>query len=201
MRSFVLTGGIGAGKSAVLSRFVELGAYTIDADRTVTELQQPGEVVFDQIAERFGESVVTTGGELDRSALAQIVFNDPEELADLEAIVHPAVKSRIEAKLERIRVEASDDAVVVIDIPLVVNRDNLYGADGIIVVDCPIEIVLQRLVGSRGLSPEDARSRIENQISRVERRRLADFVVDNSGSRSELETEIQRCWEWMYSTA
>ncbi len=188
-----LTGGIGAGKSTVSSRLAELGATVIDADAIVRELQQPGTVVFSEMVERFGPGVVGPDGELDRAAVAEVVFTDETALADLGAIVHPRVHDEIEA---RIAAAQGTDDVVVLDVPLLVEsgREDLAGT---IVVDLDPEVAVDRLVTHRGFSVEDARNRIARQIERSERLARADFVIDNHGEPHDLEDEIRRAWRWI----
>jgi len=188
-----LTGGIGAGKSTVSARLAELGAIVVDADAIVRELQQPGTVVFTEMVERFGPGVVGPDGELDRAAVAEVVFTDETALADLGAIVHPRVHDEIE---ERIAAAATTDAIVVLDVPLLVEsgREDLAGT---IVVDLDPEVAVERLVTHRGFSAEDARNRIARQIERSERLARADFVIDNHGEPHELEDEILEAWGWI----
>ena len=187
-----LTGGIGAGKSAVSVRLAARGAVVIDADAIVRELQQPGWPVFDAMVEAFGSDIVSTDGQLDRQAVADRVFNDPEALKTLNGITHPAVQAEMAARMAAL---VGTDAVVVMDIPLLTSKRQ--GMDHVIVVDTPVETAVKRLVDQRGLSETDARARIANQISRDERLALADFVVDNSGDLAQLDAEVDRCWAWL----
>lgn len=190
-----LTGGIGSGKSSVSERLVSRGAVLIDADATVRELQQPGEPVFDWMVGRWGSSVVEATGGLNRQAVADIVFNDSDELKALEAVIHPEVRRRM---TERISELASSDDVVIQDLPLMVEwGGGRRGASGVIVVDLPVEIAISRLVEFRGFTRADAEARMQNQASREDRLELADFVVDNSGSLSDLETQVDQCWAWI----
>jgi dephospho-CoA kinase len=188
-----LTGGIGSGKSTVAARLVDRGAVLVDADRITRELQEAGQPVFAAIVEAFGSQVVAADGELDRAALAAIVFTDAEAKKRLEGIVHPAVGLAIAERLGEL---ARTDEIVILDIPLLVEsgRDD-FG--GIIVVDVDPETAVARLVASRGFDEGDARARIANQASRDERLARADFVIDNSGSLDELEARIAECWEWI----
>ncbi|MGY6500127.1 MAG: dephospho-CoA kinase [Acidimicrobiales bacterium] len=188
-----LTGGIGAGKSSVSSRLAERGAVVLDADAIVRELQQRGQPVFAAMVERFGDGIVGDDGQLDRQAVADVVFHDPDALADLNRITHPAVQ----AEMARLMGEAGPDAVVIMDIPLLTEKRS--GMGHVIVVDTAVEVAVERLVAQRGLSEADARARIANQISRDERVALADFVVDNNGDLEQLEREVERCWEWLCS--
>jgi dephospho-CoA kinase len=187
-----LTGGIGSGKSTVSAGLAQQGATVIDADAIVHELQEPGTEVFAAIVERFGHSILDPGGALDRQALADRVFADPEELAALNAIVHPAVGAEIAERLGAAR----PDDIVIMDVPLLVEsgRDDMAGT---IVVDLPVDEAVRRLVGYRGFTEADARARIGRQVSRTERLARADLVIDNSGDLVALEDEIDRAWAWI----
>jgi dephospho-CoA kinase len=189
-----LTGGIGSGKSSVGARLVERGAVLVDADAIVRELQEPGQPVLAAMVERFGDGILRPDGSLDRQAMADTVFGDKDALADLNKIVHPAVQAEMAA---RMGAAAGTDAIVVMDIPLLTEKRK--GMGKVIVVDVPTDVAVERLVEQRGFSEADARARIENQISREDRRAIADFVVDNSGSVEDLEREVARCWEWLTS--
>ena len=188
-----LTGGIGSGKSTVSARLAELGARVVDADAITRELQAPGTEVFAAIVERFGEDVVAGDGSLDRAALVEIVFGDPDELAALNAIVHPVVGTEI---AERLADAAGRDDVVVLDVPLLVEsgRDDMAAT---VVVDLDPEEAVRRLVEHRGFSEEDARARISRQASREERLAKADLVIDNSGTVEDLRARVDEAWEWM----
>ncbi|MBK9181321.1 MAG: dephospho-CoA kinase [Acidimicrobiales bacterium] len=193
MKLVGLTGGIGAGKSTVSALLAERGAVIVDADAITRQLQAPGEPVFAAIVERFGTGVVAPDGLLDRPALAAIVFSDPAALADLNAIVHPAVGAEIARRIEAERVT---DHVVVLDIPLLVESGR-SGMAGVIVVDVAPEVAVARLVGQRGFDEADARARIANQASREERVARADVVIDNSGDRDELARRVDEVWAWI----
>ncbi len=188
-----LTGGIGAGKSTVSALLADRGAVIIDADAITHALQRPGTPVFDAIVERFGPAVVAASGELDRAALADIVFNDAEELAALNAIVHPAVGAEMMARLGA---EAKTDHIVVLDVPLLVESGRSDMA-GTIVVDVLPDVALDRLVNQRGVTEDDARARMGRQASREDRLAKADRVVDNRGTREDLEAQIDDLWAWI----
>ncbi len=191
-----LTGGIGSGKSTVAALLEARGAHVIDADRIVRELQEPGEPVFEAIVERFGPGVVAVDGSLDRKAVADIVFNDDEALADLNAIVHPEVGAELMRRLDEVLSSAGDHGVVVLDVPLLVEAKDPPDLAGVIVVDAEPEVAIRRLVDQRGLTEADARARLAHQASREERLAKADFVVANHGSLQDLEEQVDRCWEW-----
>jgi dephospho-CoA kinase len=190
VRCIGLTGGIGSGKSTVSALLAERGAVIIDADAITRELQQPGTEVFEAMVERFGRDIVAADGTLDRQAVADIVFADPEALADLNGIVHPAVGAET---TRRILEQADTDNLVVLDIPLLVENAGKRDVVGIVVVDLDPEIAVGRLVG-RGMREDDARARIARQASREDRLAKADVVIDNSGTREELEARIEAMW-------
>ena len=190
-----LTGGIGSGKSTVADLLAERGAVIIDADRIVREIQQPGGLAYDGIVERFGPGVVAADGQLDRPALAAIVFNDESARADLNRLTHPFVG---QVMAEQLAAQAATDNVVVLDIPLLTaETKDRYPVAAVVVVDAPVDVAVARLVSSRGFSEEDARARVAAQITREERLAIADFVVDNSGSMESLRTEVDRAWDWI----
>jgi dephospho-CoA kinase len=193
MKVVGLTGGIGAGKSTVSARLAAKGAVVVDADAVVRELQAKGTPVFEAIVERFGRGVVGPDGELDRPGLAAVVFGDPEALADLNALVHPAVGVEI---LRRVAEHQGSDRVVVLDVPLLVESGR-YQAAGVIVVDTPVDVAVERLVRDRGMTEDEARARMANQVSREERRAKADFVITNDGAPEHLDEAVDRAWTWI----
>ena len=188
-----LTGGIGSGKSSVSARLAALGAVVVDADAIVRDVQAPGGAVLEAMVARFGAAIISADGLLDRQAVADVVFTDSAALADLNAIVHPAVGAEIARRLE---VEAPTDHVVILDVPLLVEsgRDDLAG---LIVVDLDPEVAVDRLVEHRGFRAEDARARIARQASREDRLARADFVIDNSGTPAELHAQADAAWTWI----
>lgn len=195
-----LTGGIGSGKSTVADGLVERGAVLIDADRIVRELQEPGKPVFKAMVKRWGKKIVARNGTLDRPAVAAIAFSDPDELAALNDIVHPAVGKEMVRRRKKVE---GTDAIVILDIPLLVRADGESIADqyanlgGIVVVDVDPKLAEKRLVEFRGFDRKDARARIRNQASREARRAVADRVIDNSGTLEELEPQIDFVWSWI----
>ncbi len=190
-----LTGGIGSGKSTVSALLAERGAVVIDADAIVHELQAPGQPVLEAMVERFGPEILDEAGALRRQAVADIVFNDTQALADLGAIVHPAVHAEIERRMAE---QVGTDNVVILDVPLLVEsgRDDMAG---LLVVDVDPEIAIARLVEHRGFSEADARARVARQASREQRVAKADVVLDNSGTVAELERQVADAWIWISS--
>lgn len=188
---------MGSGKSSVSARLAALGAVVVDADAITRSLQQPGQAVFDAMVERFGPEIVASDGSLNRQAVADVVFDDPRALADLNAIVHPAVGAEIAQRLET---AAASDDVVILDVPLLVESGRSDMA-ALVVVDVDPEVAVERLVKFRGIREPDARSRMARQATRSQRLSLADFVVDNSGTEQDLDREVERLWNWIQDLA
>ncbi len=186
-----LTGGVAAGKSTVSTLLAELGAVVIDADVLAREVVAPGTSGLGEVVEAFGERVLTVSGELDRPALGALVFGDEAKRRTLEAIVHPRVRARA-AELEA---AAPPGAVVVHDIPLLVETGQADAFDAVIVVDVPVETQLDRLVRLRGLSPEEAQKRIQAQASRDQRRAAATYLIDNTGTLEDLRHQVTEVFE------
>ncbi|MEY2406123.1 MAG: dephospho-CoA kinase [Acidimicrobiaceae bacterium] len=188
-----LTGGIGSGKSTVSSLLAANGAVILDADAITRSLQVPGTAVFDAMVERFGPGIVAKDGSLDRAAVAAIVFADEQAKRDLEGIVHPAVGAEM---LTRLQALADVDTVVIYDVPLLVESGR-KGYAAVIVVDIDPELAVARLVEHRGMAEADARARIANQAAREERLAVADLVIDNSGTRAQLQKQVDEAWAWI----
>jgi dephospho-CoA kinase len=190
-----LTGGIGSGKSTVAQLLARRGAVIIDADAIVHELQQPGSPLLEQLAERFGQEIISTGGALDRAKLAELAFGNDSAVTDLNAIVHPAVRREI---ARRVAANAGTDNVVVLDIPLIRDRDT-YAMAALVVVDVPTEVAVQRVVAERAITEDQVRSRMAAQLPREQRLAMADRVIDNSGDRRALERQVEDVWAWMHT--
>ena len=188
-----LTGSIGSGKSTVAALLVERGAVLLDADAIVRAIQQPGTPVFTAMVEHWGDDIVADDGTLNRQAVADRVFGDVDELAALNAIVHPAVADEMTRRRKAL---ASTDATVIHDIPLLVESGH-EGLAGIIVVDVDPELAVERLMTHRGFTETDARGRIARQASRTDRLARADVVVDNSGSLNDLVAQVDLVQAWL----
>lgn len=185
-----LTGGIAAGKSTVSRRLAALGAVVIDADAIAREVVEPGTPGFDAVVTEFGPSVVGADGSLDRPALGRLVFADDARREALNAIVHPLVYTRRTALVEA----APPDAVVVEDIPLLVENGLAAAYHLVVVVHAPERERIRRLVDDRGMAEADARARIAAQASDAERRAAADVWLDNVGDPATLETRVDDLW-------
>ena len=187
-----LTGGIGSGKSTVSRRLDELGAVIVDADAIAREVVEPGEAALEQIRERFGAEVFAADGGLDRPALGRVVFGDPEALAALEGITHPAIWSRTAERFAA--AEAAGVPVGVHDMPLLVEKQMAGEYHLVVVVDTDEQVRLQRLVELRGTPEDEARSRMAAQATDGQRRAVADVLLDNNGSPEDLVAAVDRLW-------
>lgn len=188
-----VTGGIAAGKSTVCARLHELGARVESADEIARFVQMKGSLVLDQIRERFGIGVIDEDGEMDRAAVGRLVFADAEARRDLEAIVHPAIGR--EFRRRTAAHYASDaNAIIVYDIPLLVETGRMDEFDSVIVLACDPAVRHNRLVELRGMSSEEADGRISAQATEEQRLDLADFVIDTSGSISSTLAQVDDVW-------
>ena len=213
------TGGIGAGKSTVAGLLGRRGAVVVDADALARAALEPGGPGYGAVVSRFGAEVLVrpsvpgpgaggpepsrspaSGGPvpppIDRDRLAAVVFHDPAALAALEDIVHPVVRRATD---EVLAAHAGSDDVIVLELPLLRGRDGAptVPVDGVLVVDAPEDVALDRLVRHRHMDPDDARARMAAQGDRLARIRLADFVIENLGTRDELDAMVARAWAWI----
>lgn len=200
MPLIALTGGIASGKSTIAARLAEHGATVVDADRIVREVQQPGGPVLDDIAVAFGAEVIAADGALDRAALGARVFGDDAALARLNAIVHPAVRAESQRRFDA-AFAADPAAVVVYDVPLLVEARVDDPWDLIVVADAPAELRVQRMVRLRGMSEQDARRRIGAQVSDEQRRAIADVVIDTSGAVEHTLAQVDELWRSVAASA
>jgi dephospho-CoA kinase len=189
-----LTGGIASGKSTIAARLAELGAVVVDADRIAREVVEPGRPALAEIARRFGDGVIASDGTLDRPALGAIVFGDSSALQDLNAITHPAVLRESTARFEA-AAAADPDAIVVYDVPLLVESANEYPFDRVVVAHAPHDVRARRLVQLRGMDEAEAERRIRAQASDDERLAVADVVIDTGGSLSHTVAQVDALWD------
>jgi dephospho-CoA kinase len=195
-----VTGGIASGKSVVAARLAERGAVVVDADAIAREVVEPGTPALKRIAEEFGPGVISADGRLDRGALGAIVFADPERLAVLNGITHPAV---LELSRRRFAEAArrDPDAVVVYDVPLLREARGAVEFDEVVVVSAPEEVRVERMVSLRGMSAEEARNRIRSQSTDEERRALADHVIESGGTLEETLAQVDALWPGLHRRA
>jgi len=186
-----LTGGIGSGKSTVAEMLRERGAWIVDADAAARSVVEPGSEALATLVERFGASILAPDGSLDRPALGRLAFVDEQSRKDLEAITHPAINQEFLRRMQA----APRGSIVVCDIPLLVESPQAQarGYPVVIVVEAPREIRLARLE-ERGVPRDDAEARMAAQASDEERRAIATHVIDNSGSHSDLEPQVDTVW-------
>lgn len=194
MQLIALTGGIAAGKSAVATRLAELGAVVVDADRIAREVVEPGTPALARIAQEFGPEYLTADGALDRTRLGALVFAEPEKRLLLNAITHPAVAARSQ-ELFSAAGEADPDAVVVYDVPLLVDADRTGEFDLIVVVVAEAAERVRRMVELRGMTRADAEARIAAQAGDAERVAVADVVIDANGSIEQTRAQVDALWE------
>jgi dephospho-CoA kinase len=182
-----LTGGIASGKSTVSEVLRELGAVVIDADQLSRDVVAAGTAGLAAVVEEFGPAVLTEDGELDRPAVARIVFSDDAARRRLEGIVHPLVFEEV----ARLEAEAPEGAVVVHDIPLLAESGRADSFDAVIVVEAPPELQLSRMMEHRGWTREESESRIAAQASPEDRRAIATYVIENTGTVEELRRRVE----------
>lgn len=186
-----LTGGIGSGKSTVARLLEKRGAVVFDADLLAREAVEPGTPGHAAVIERFGADVLAPGGELDREALASIVFADPAARRDLEQIVHPEVRRLFAEGSEAYR---DTDRVVVFSAPLLVETGMHTAFEVLVVVSATVATQIERLMRQRGMSEPSIRVRIDAQAPLEDKAAAADFLVDNEGSLDELESQVEQLW-------
>jgi dephospho-CoA kinase len=190
--SVALTGNIASGKSTVARLFQRFGATVIDADAVVRELQQPGTPVFEAIVRRFGQGVVAADGGLDRAALRDVVFRDARARADLNAIVHPAVRARRDTLIAE--AGARGVRIVVQDIPLLFETLDPAAFDLVVLVDAPPELRRERLARDRGIGAEEADRLMAAQMPAAEKRARSDIVIENDADLATLEARSLAAW-------
>ena len=185
-----LSGGIGSGKSTVAKILTDLGAVVIDADVIAREALEPGQIGYENTILTFGEIVLTESGSIDRKKLAELVFQNPEQLAKLEAIIHPAVIDRV----TQIRESLPATSTVVYDTPLMFEKQLQSQFDKVLVVSADTELRRSRLL-DRGLELKDINARMANQASDEQRETIADFVIQNNGSLAQLHEQVAKVWQ------
>jgi dephospho-CoA kinase len=188
-----LTGGIASGKSTVSAMLAARGAKIVDADQVAREVVLPGEPALESIVSVFGQAVLNADGTLNRSELGRVVFGDRERLGQLESILHPAIRSRMWKQMDAY-LEEDPDLLVVADIPLLFETGQASLYDGVMVVYIPRALQMERLMVRNALNAEQAKQRIDLQMDIEEKRRLADFIIDNSGTLEDTEGQIEQFW-------
>ncbi len=184
-----LTGGIGSGKSTVGQIFEDLGAIVTDSDQLARDVVERGTTGFDQIVDAFGDEILRNG-DLDRGALAELVFNDPIKRKQLEKITHPLIRKEFAKILE----SAKDESIVINQIPLLVESKHDYKFDHVITVSAEEELRIERLL-KRGMSLSQIKQRLQAQSNDSQREAIADSVIKNDKGRAELLSEVENVWD------
>jgi len=190
-----LTGGIASGKSTVSAILAELGAVIIDADALAREVVEKGTPGLAAVVSEFGDGVLTPDGDLDRPAMGALVFNDENARRRLEAIVHPLVFERI-VDLET---HAAPGALVVHDIPLLAESGRADTFDAVVVVDAPTEVQVERMLRDRGWTRDEAESRMAAQANREDRKAIATYLIENTGTIEDLRRRVTEVFEELTS--
>ena len=184
-----IMGGIGSGKTAAARMFAQAGATVLDADAICTELHETAEVT-DAIRKRWGDAVFGADGKLDRARLADVAFDDPHELEELNRIIHPKVIQRIEEQIARCRADGGP-AICVIDAPLLLESGLIRLCDATVFVECDAATRARRLAEARGWTPDEIQRREAHQQPLGRKREMADFVVVNSDDRAATTKDIE----------
>jgi dephospho-CoA kinase len=189
-----LTGSIATGKSTVSGILKELGALIVDADRAAHEVVLPGTKAFNEIVRIFGKEILQESGEIDRERLGRIIFNDPAMRSILEEVVHPEVVHSMDEQISSIN-SAFPDAVVILDVPLLIETGMHKGLSEVIVVYCPEDMQITRLMIRDNISREEALAKVRSQISIEEKRRYASELIDNSASQDNTRKQVKNAYD------
>lgn len=192
-----LTGGIAAGKSTLAKRWVEKGAIEIDADQLARQVVAPATEGLSKIVAEFGSEVLNANGTLNRTLLGKLVFADASKLQKLNDIVHPAVKSLSMKLID----EAADDAIVIYNVPLLVEADVDHDFDFVITVEAPEDQQIQRLIEFRGFTREEALARIRNQAKPIQRANRADVILNSNQDLQLFLKDVDSLWREVQARA
>ncbi|MGO4495844.1 dephospho-CoA kinase [Paenibacillus sp. 2RAB27] len=188
-----LTGGIACGKSTVSRMLVSRGALLIDADQIARDVVEPGSPVLEQVAAQFGQAVIGPDGSLQRKKLGEIIFGSPEARKQLDGLLHPPIRAKMREQMTLYERDYPTKLVVV-DVPLLIESNLVSMFEEIMVVYIPRHLQLERLMQRDGLSAENAQLRLDAQMSIEEKRKLADIVIDNSGTWEETNMRVELFW-------
>jgi dephospho-CoA kinase len=191
MRVIGLTGGIGTGKSTVAQFMADLGARSLDLDRTGHEVLRDPTILKD-LVQAFGDGILDVEGQVDRAKLGPLVFTDPEELQRLTGITHPAIDARVGAYIEEARRDGVQ--VVVLEAAALMESGRSWQVDEVWVTVAPVEVVVARVSARSGMTADEVRERINNQMSNDEHASFADVVIDTDCSLEELRERVRAVW-------
>jgi dephospho-CoA kinase len=192
-----LTGGIAAGKSTVAKRWVENGATEIDADSLARDVVQPGSDGLRQVVQSFGESIIDDSGELNRKALAKLIFESDEKRLLLNSILHPLIRQLAAEQLKKF----DDDAIVIYNVPLLVEAEVDHDFNLVVTVEAPEDEQIKRLVQTRGLSEHEAKRRIAAQAKPIERATRANRILNSNQDINLLLRDADNLWREIISLA
>ena len=195
-----LTGGIASGKSTVSEAFARLGAKILDADEVAREVVLPGKTAWTKLRHTFGSEFFHPDGRLNRSKLRRLVFADPEQRSRLNEIVHPEVMREIDFRFEQLT-SSAEHAVVLVDIPLLIEVGVAHRFDKVVVVYANESVQVMRLMQRDALSRQEARQALSVQIDLREKAKKADFVIDNSGTPGETQAQVEKVWQELLELA
>jgi dephospho-CoA kinase len=190
---FGLTGGIATGKSTVAEMLQRHGAVIVDADKVARQVVEPGEEGLSRIASVFGDEVISREGTLDRPALGRIIFHDEKARRKLNELLHPLIMDKMRRDTEKVR-QTEPHAVIIWDVPLLIEEKMTDLVDEVILVYVPQQVQLARLQARDHLDNDEAAARLAAQLPIDEKKRWADYVIDNSGTREETEMQVARLW-------
>ncbi len=195
-----ITGGIATGKSTVLRMLAELGAFTLSADEVARDVLAKGTDAYREVVERFGPGILAADGEVDRPALARIIFSDPVARADLNAITHPRIIQAILDHIARFRATPpSPDAVLAVEIPLLIECGMQDTVDEVVLVAAEQETQIGRLTRRSGISPDEAIRRISAQMPLSDKAKSSDRVIWNDGDMDDLRASVEALWREVHS--
>jgi len=184
-----LTGGIASGKSTVSALLVKYGALLVDADQVAREVVEPGQPALLQIVSQFGQQMLHEDGSLNRQALGAVVFSNADKRKQLEGITHPAIRAKMQQQIQLYK-QQQPDALIVADIPLLYETKQTHLYEGIAVVYVPATVQIERLMKRNGLSEAEATARVKLQMDIEEKKKLADWVIDNSSTLQHTEQQV-----------
>ena len=196
-----LTGGIAAGKSTVASIWQDMGARHIDADDLAREVVSKDSLGLKLVVDTFGEGVIAENGELDRAALAAVVFQDPAKRAALEQILHPLIQQRARELLTQAEAELPAAGIVVYSIPLLVETNSDLDFDCVVTVEAPEHKQLERMAKHRGMTPADAKRRIDAQATPAQRAGRADYILNSNQAIELLELDARNLYHVLQESA
>ena len=196
MFTVVMTGGIASGKTSASDLFALYGVPILDTDLAARAVVEPGQTALDEIKASFGDSIITASGELNRAALREIIFEHPEKRRELEAILHPKIRAHINALKDKL-----DAPYCIIVVPLFLESGRGYEADRLVVIDVPIEVQRERLAQRDGTTPEQIEQILNSQATREERLSAADDVIDNTASPDDLAARVAELHQQYLSQA